>query len=112
LASSNGESWRETSAQSSTVMVPSGRSAMICRVVPLRPEMATRTMRKPISLRVGSIKVAISAATPVSLTKRVSDTAPLTCLTFAAYLAMEPARSRGTPKEKERTLEGPLSELR
>ena len=37
-ASSTGESWREISAHSSTVIVPSGRSAMICTVVPLRPE--------------------------------------------------------------------------
>ena len=46
---------------------------MICTVVPLRPEMATRTMRKPRSLRVGSISAAISPATPVSLKMRASD---------------------------------------
>ena len=33
-----GESRREISAHSSTVIVPSGRSAMICTVVPLRPD--------------------------------------------------------------------------
>ena len=41
---------REMSAHSSTVMVPSGRSAMIWTVVPSRPETVTRTRRKPKSV--------------------------------------------------------------
>ena len=43
--SSTGDSARETVSQSSMVMVPSGRSAMICTVQPSSPEILTRTRR-------------------------------------------------------------------
>src|SRR5262249_20469251 len=43
--SSTGESARETLSQSSTVMVPSGRSAIIWTVQPSAPETRTRTSR-------------------------------------------------------------------
>ena len=77
---------------------------MICTVVPLRPEMMTRTTRKPRSLRVGSTSAAISPATPVSLKMRASDTAPLTLsLTCRASLEMALSAQEVNPKEKERT---------
>jgi len=43
--SSTGESVRDANSQSSMVIVPSGRSAMICTVCPAAPEMRTRTSR-------------------------------------------------------------------
>ena len=43
--SNTGDSARDTVSQSSTIMVPSGRSAMICTVQPSAPETLTRTSR-------------------------------------------------------------------
>ena len=77
-ASSAGDRRREISAHSATVIVPSGRSAMICTVDPLRPDRTTRTKRKPRSASTGSAMAAIWAAKPVSPMKRASDAAPLT----------------------------------
>ena len=38
-----GETLRESRSQSSTAIVPSGRSAMICTVMPFSPDTFTRT---------------------------------------------------------------------
>ena len=38
-----GEMLRESSSQSSTPIVPSGRSAMICTVMPFSPDIRMRT---------------------------------------------------------------------
>jgi hypothetical protein len=82
-ASSTGERRREISAHSFTEIVPSGRSAMICTVVPLRPDKTTRTKRKPKSVSTGSAMAASWAAKPVSPMKRASDARPLTALSPA-----------------------------
>src|SRR5262245_1620786 len=59
----SGEMARLTASQSSMVNVPSERSAMTCRVDAVR---RTRTKRKPISSRTGSMSRATTAAAPVS----------------------------------------------
>ena len=51
-----------TFSQSSTFIVPSGRSAMICNVVPWVDEIFTRTSRKPRSSRTGAAIAATRAA--------------------------------------------------
>ena len=59
--SSTGEMRCEIASQSSTVIVPSGRSAMICTVMPVAARDLTRTRRKP-SPSTGSTIAASSAA--------------------------------------------------
>ena len=61
------------SSQSLTVIVPSARSAMICTVMPLAPEIFTRTSLKPTSLRTRLAMDATRAPTPCSDTSRGSS---------------------------------------
>ena len=70
--SSTGDNVRLTSSQSSTVIVPSWRSVMICKVKPLSPERRARTRRKPIDCKTGSIIEATRASMPVSVIIRSS----------------------------------------
>ena len=108
-----GDKLREMSAHSSTVIVPSGRSAMICTVVPLRPETATRTSRKPRSLSTGSTRAAISAANAgLANEARVgrraahrSQPCEYSSCSRLGMLSRPPKTKRADPK-------GPLSELR
>jgi hypothetical protein len=71
--SRTGDRARETVSQSSIVMLPSGRSAMICTVQPARPEIRTRTSRKPRLSSTGSTSAAKRAATPCSTIRRGSE---------------------------------------
>ena len=103
---------REISAHSSMVIVPSGRSAMICTVAPLRPETTTRTRRKPRSASTGSASAAISPAKPVSPMKRASDAAPLTAHSPARFKLLRLEMLDRSPKTKRADPQGPLSELR
>ena len=89
------------SAQSSTVMVPSGRSAMICTVVPLRPETQTRPGGSPdrqASARPGrNLGGQAGLANKARLRRR-----PLTASVPRRFECV--SRSSGDrPKQKERT---------
>ena len=68
-----GESAREMVSQSSIVMLPSARSAMIWMVQPASPDMRTRTKRYPKPVNTGSAIAARRAAAPCSTIKRGSD---------------------------------------
>ena len=70
--SSTGESARLPASQSSTVIVPSVRSAMICNVAG-EPISFTRTSRKPRSVNTGAATCATRAAIPVSVRRRGSS---------------------------------------
>ncbi len=60
--SSTGDSASVIASQPATSIVPSGRSAMICSVVPSWPEILTLTRRKPRSRNTGpAIRATCSA---------------------------------------------------
>ena len=83
--------------------VPSGRSAMICTVLPSRPDTATRTRRKPRSLSAGSTSAATRAAAP-RFTNEPRRAAAPSSLSVHVREAFRPSFARSAhPKQKERT---------
>src|SRR5690554_86373 len=87
------------SAQSSIVMVPSGRSAMTCSVCrPPSPVSWTRTISKPRSTTVGAIRRSTSAAFP-SLVRDGSSGAPAFLSDGSCTITLSPAQPHPTHQQ-------------